>query len=202
MHIIMIKAVIFDIGGVISTTILRRMAQDLAKKHNLDEETLAKQIHTGWTDYKTGKINAAEFWQEFLHESKISENIDELEKDSISYIKEIQGVADIAKSLKQKYRTAVLSNTVESWMQKFREMFDTESMFDLIISSHEIAMCKPNKNFFDYCLEKLGLNAEDCIFIDDQNNNIDAAKNFGFKTIKFENAEQLKSELKNLGVEL
>jgi len=198
----MIKAVIFDIGGVISTTILRKMAEDLAEKHNLDAETLANQIHTGWNDYKIGKINTAEFWQEFLNVSKISENIDELEKSSISYIKEIQGVADIAKALKQKYRTAVLSNNVESWIKKFKDMFDTESMFDLIISSHEVGMCKPNKNFFDYCLEKLGINAGDCVFIDDQDNNIDAAKSFGFNTIKFKNAEQLKLELKNLGVEL
>ena len=198
----MIKSIIFDIGGVFSTTILKRMAQDLAKKHNLDAETLVKQIHTGWTEYKTGKINAAEFWQKFLNESGIIENPDELEKSSIGYIKEIQGVAEIAKSLKKKYRTAVLSNNVGSWMEKFKEMFDTESMFDIVISSHEVAMCKPNKNFFDYCLEKLGLNAQDCVFIDDQDNNIDAAKSFGFNTIKFESAEQLKSELKNLGVEL
>ena len=198
----MIKSVIFDIGGVISTTILKKMAEDLAKKYGLDPETAVNQIHSGWNDYKVGKIGSEKFWQSFIDLSGISKNHEELEKSSISYINEIPGVADIIKALKQKYKTAVLSNNVESWIAKFKQMFDTESMFDIVISSHEVGMAKPHKEFFDYCLEKLNLNAGDCVFIDDQNNNIDAAKSYGFNTIKFENAEQLKSELKNFGVEI
>ena len=199
----MIKAVIFDIGGVFSTTILERMASDLAKKHGFNPGEMIRCIHSRWPDYKLGRIGSSEFWQAFIESSGIGETAEFLEKLSLSYIEEIPGVAGIPKKLRRKYKTAVLSNNVESWMKKFRQMFDTESMFDLVVSSHEVGMHKPNKDFFDYCLEKLGgLNPEECIFVDDQDNNSRAAKSYGFNVIQFKSAGQLKKELKNMGVEL
>ncbi len=197
----MIKAVIFDIGGVLLTTILGNMARDLAEKHSMDFETIHRKIHGGWNDYKLGKITADQFWQSFIESTGINETADGLKEMSLTYIKRIPGIIDVVKKLKENYKLGVLSNNVEEWMEKIRGMIDLKGLFDVVISSHKVGMAKPHKDFFMLCLEKLGnLKPEECLFVDDRDKNIEAAKEIGFNAIKFENPEQLKKGLQAMGV--
>ncbi|MBN2112369.1 HAD family phosphatase [Candidatus Woesearchaeota archaeon] len=196
----MIKAVITDVGGVMMTTILRHMAADLAEKHSLDKNFVNKAIHRRWTDYKLDKITGDEFWQGFVEETGIDENVEELKKESLSYNRIIPGAFDVYKSLKGKYKLAVLSNNAEEWVEEIKKLLPIDDVFDVVLFSNEVKMKKPDAEFFMLCAKKLGFKPEECVFVDDQENNITAAEELGFKTIKFTDAEQLKSELKNMGV--
>lgn len=195
-----IKAVFFDIGGVLATKILGRMADDLADKYGRGKKEFNEKIHIGWGDYKIGKIDAGNFWQLFIDSAGLNESPSELAELSLKYIEELPGVMDIVKELKEKYKLGILSNNVEEWMQYLRKIMDLE-VFDVVISSHEAGMKKPLKEFFMLGLEKMGgIKPEECVFIDDQDNNIDAAKEIGFVAVKFENAEKLRKDLEELGV--
>lgn len=198
----MIKAIIFDVGGVIVGRILRNMARDLSEKYSKDFSFFNKAIHKGWNDYKLSKITADEFWRIFIEGAKIDENIEDLKKMSLGYIDEIRGTVEVINSLKKRYRLAILSNNADEWVEKERKMVDFDRLFDVVLFSNEVKLAKPHKEFFMLCAEKLGLKPEECLFVDDQNNNLGAAKNFGFKTLKFENAEQLKKDLRNIGVKI
>jgi len=198
----MIKAVIFDVGGVIVTRVLRNMARDLSKKHGMDFDFLNRAIHTGWNEYKLDKITADKFWQHFVDESKISETVEGLKKMALEYISEVPGTMDVVRSLKGRYKLAILSNNANEWVEKEKKIIDFEGIFDVVILSNEVKIAKPYKEIYMLCLEKLGnLRPEECIFVDDQGNNCEAAKKLGFNTIKFEDAEQLKKELNDFGVE-
>lgn len=196
----MIKAIISDIGGVMVTTILRPMARDIAEKHSLDEDVVNKAIHRRWFDYKVDNITGDEFWQGFAEELGIDEGPEELKKISLSYNKIIPGTIEILKSLKGKYKLAILSNNATEWVEDIRKILPIDDVFDIILFSNEVEMKKPDAEFFNLCTEKLDLKPEECIFIDDQNNNISAAQELGFFTIQFTDAEQLKEELNKLGV--
>jgi epoxide hydrolase-like predicted phosphatase len=196
----MIKAVISDVGGVIVTTILRHMAADLADKHSMDEDVVNKAIHRRWVDYKLDKITGDEFWQGFVEETGMDENIEDLKKMSLTYNKIIPGTFEVYKSLKGKYKLAIISNNATEWVEDIKNALPLDDVFDVLVFSNEVKMMKPGKEIFQVCLDKLGLKAEECVFVDDQENNIIAAEELGFNAIKFTDAEQLKEELNKMGV--
>ena len=59
---------------------------------------------------------------------------------------------------------------------------------------------KPDPAIFHLLMKRFGLRAEECVFIDDNRNNIAAAKTLGFQTIRFESPEHLSSTLQSMGL--
>ncbi len=73
--------------------------------------------------------------------------------------------------------------------------------FDHVYFSGDIGASKPNFSAYAYPIEKLGLKKEDCVFVDDQIENIKAAQEFGIgHTILYKNAKQARAELCKLGI--
>ena len=198
----MIKAIIFDCGGVWSTTILRNMARDLAEKHNADFNLLNKEIHKMWHKYRLAEISGDDFWKYFSGASGLGMSFEELNKIALSYIKIIPEIIEIIKKLKGKYKLGLISNNAEEWVERIKELVDVDSLFDAAFFSNEVKTAKPDKEIFELCLQRLGaLLPEECVFIDDSDRNVAAARKMGFIAIKFENAELLKKELAKYGVE-
>ena len=72
-------------------------------------------------------------------------------------------------------RTALLSN---SWGDQYmRQGWD--DLFDVVVISGEVGMRKPEPEIFEFTLEKLGLRADQCVFVDDHARNIAAAASLG-----------------------
>ena len=103
---------------------------------------------------------------------------------------------EILKGLKnKKYECYVLSNW--SW-ETFNNM-DTEypflKLFDGLIISGKEKMIKPDKEIYLLAIKKFKLNPNQTVFIDDKIENINTAKNLGFKTIHLSNPELIFDEL-------
>lgn len=72
-------------------------------------------------------------------------------------------------------RTALLSN---SWGNSYPDhIFD--GMFDVVVISGDVGMRKPEERIYTYTLDKLGLSAQECVFVDDLRHNVDAAISLG-----------------------
>jgi len=80
--------------------------------------------------------------------------------------------------------------------QKFFEVFTGK------VISCRLNLCKPEAAIYRHALETYGLRAEDTVFIDDVEVNIEAAANVGLRTIQFRDAAQCERELRALGVNL
>ena len=102
-----------------------------------------------------------------------------------------------AKKLGKRYDVAVLSNSDLSYEEKYGESL--ANVFPTIVYSHRARMAKPDKEIFEYCLKKLGLSPEECIMVDDSQENIKAAKELGMHAIHFKNLENLKKQLELFG---
>ena len=90
--------------------------------------------------------------------------------------------------------TALLSN---SWGNTYPEhLFD--GMFDVVVISGEVGMRKPEERIFRYTLDKLGLAAEQCAFVDDLRHNVDAAISLGLVGIHHVSYDQTAMELEAL----
>jgi 2-haloacid dehalogenase len=81
-----------------------------------------------------------------------------------------------------------------------RERFPFLSLFRDIVVSGDEQMLKPEAAIFRICLDRNGLKAEDCVFIDDVAHNVEGARAVGIDAIHFTSPEQLEGDLKSRGL--
>ena len=95
----------------------------------------------------------------------------------------LDGFIDFIEKVRNKYKLAIISNDSSSRSKYLRDKFDLNKYFDVISISSDLKIQKPDERIFLLTIEKLGLNAEDCIYIDDREGNLEAAKKVGMKTV-------------------
>jgi len=88
-----------------------------------------------------------------------------------------------------------LSNWSAETFPIVRGRYDFFELFDGIVLSGDVKLIKPDPAIFELCLKMTGRPAHECLFIDDSQANIEAAKQIGFDTIHFTSPEQLRKEL-------
>ena len=74
--------------------------------------------------------------------------------------------------------------------------------FDPMMVSEEIGVKKPDRRAYEIAIERISMQPEECVFVDNRKVNVAAAEEFGMKGIHFKNAKQLKKDLKWHGVEI
>jgi FMN phosphatase YigB (HAD superfamily) len=93
-----------------------------------------------------------------------------------------------------------LSNWSAETYPKIRPMYAFFEWFDDILLSGEVKLAKPDERIYTLFLERIGWQAEKCVFIDDSEANVVVARRLGFKAIHFESPEQLREALEQMGV--
>ncbi len=113
----------------------------------------------------------------------------------------IQPVVEILRTLKEAgYPLYVLSNWPAEKFALVRPQYPFFEWFDDLVISGEVGLAKPDKAIFDLLLERIMRAACECLFIDDHDGNINAARDLGFQTILFQSPQQLEAELRRIGI--
>lgn len=195
----MIKTIIFDLSEV--------YLRGLFGTHELLSKRLGIKIES--PDLLTpltirlfeGKITEDEFWRTLRNKNKWDIRVKELKKIVRSNFREIEGMREIIEKLKKKgYKLGLLSVHTREWVEHCEKQFDYHKLFHSILYSFEIEVCKPEKRAYELMLKKIKSKAENCLFIDDNPENLIAAEKLGIKIILFESAQQLINELKKRGI--
>jgi putative hydrolase of the HAD superfamily len=95
-------------------------------------------------------------------------------------------------------RLAILTNNVREWEPTWRAKLPVDEVFELVVDSAFVGMRKPEPEIYALTLERLGLPAEACAFVDDLGVNVDAARAVGMHGIHFEDTEQAIRELESV----
>ncbi len=109
------------------------------------------------------------------------------------------GVRELLIELKRSYKLGILSNTTIFESQILKKL-NIDKLFDAQVYSWQIKSLKPSKTNFDKVCFCLNVTPSECIFVDDGEKNITSARSYGFISIKYENIDQLRKELANLGI--
>ena len=80
-------------------------------------------------------------------------------------------------------RLAMLTNNVREWEPHWRTKLPVDEIFETVVDSGFVGVRKPDPAIYAIVLERLGLPAEACVFVDDLEPNVDAARALGFATI-------------------
>lgn len=97
--------------------------------------------------------------------------------------------------LRSAYKTALLSNMGSDTLQDVFAAEEQASLFDAVVISSEVGLIKPSRDIFEFALERLGVPADEVIFIDDRPANIDGADRVGMHTILFSGNDQFEKQL-------
>lgn len=198
----MIKAVLFDIGGVLFTDPLRNIVKYVSEQTGKNPAMVRNAMRAKWGMYKEARIDAGGFWQAGLDKIGAKMDIEELNEKACNMIKEIDSMLLFAKKLKEnRYKLGIISNNTKEWFEYEKSKFRIDEIFDAIVLSCDEQVSKPNERLYRICAEKLNLEPEECVYVDDKESNLEPAEKLGMKTIHFENQNQLKNGLKLLGVE-
>jgi len=196
----MITVIIFDLGNVVLTNDWHYDCPEKFKEYSdyfgITYEDMEKGWDILWPQFKISKISENEFWKRFL-ETAGAKNID-IEHAKLlwrKYQKPIENMFNLLKELKQNYRLAALTTITKEWLDFKIEKFGLNNYFEVIVSSGHSGLAKPDKRIYKLILEKLKVNVKECVFIDDSEVCLTPAKELGFKTVLFEDSEQLKKEL-------
>lgn len=197
----MVKAILFDLGGVLFTNGTKKFNQVISARYHLSDE-FVKDVMDGeiGTKYREAKITRDEFWKYFLQTLNIHEDSDILEKEWIGYYELISGTRNIIFDLSKKYKVYYLSDNVKERVDKLDERFGFLKWFTDGVFSHEAGVRKPDPKIYTYTLNKLNILPEETLFIDDKESSLVPARRMDIKTILFTTPDQLRTELIKLGV--
>lgn len=97
-----------------------------------------------------------------------------------------EGFIAFAEKVKEKYDLVLISNDIAEWSDYITRFFGIEKYFKSKFISSDIQSRKPDFKIFDTALEKLGLSAAECIFVDNRAKNLVAAEEVGLSPILFD----------------
>lgn len=203
----MIKAIIFDIGGVILTRWNTDNLHDYAiGLFHIDKDKYMRAFNAEIDTLQAGEITDVEFWKRVCKILGIEPPTDEVLDGIFSgvykrTVKTDASMVELIKGLRGNYKLGIISNTIDDHVEVFKN-FGFLEHFDDVILSNEVDLYKPQAEIYNLALERLGVGAEESVFIDDLQPNIDGAEAVGINAILFNGIEDLKSKLQKLGVKI
>lgn len=189
----MIKAVIFDYGGVVLKSPYSSL-KDIAVTYEVSIEILIKKIQPFLKLFQKGLINENQFWKQLSSVLKkpVPKNKEDLWRKGFEetfYI--YPEIINFVQKLKtQSIKTAVLSNTIKPHVDIITK-YDGYKDFNIVILSREVNLQKPDPEIYLLTIKQLGTKPEECVFIDDKDENLRPAKKLGMKTILAKNPKQV-----------
>ncbi|XP_070372163.1 acyl-CoA dehydrogenase family member 10 isoform X3 [Equus asinus] len=202
------RAVIFDMGGVLIPS-PGRVAAEWEVQNQIPSGTILKALISGgdkgpWMTFMRGELTTEDFLQEFGRLcSEISETRVPVDSffsllTSEQVAKQFPVMTEAITQIRAKgLRTAVLSNNFYLPDGKSFLPLDRKQ-FDVVVESCLEGICKPDPRIYKLCLERLGLQPSESIFLDDLGLNVKAAASLGIRTIKVDDPETAVKELETL----
>ena len=195
-----IKAVFFDLGGVIVRTEFQTPRQQLADRLGMDYEDLSKIVFDSDSGLKAsmGEIAADEHWASVVQRLKRpASELSLIRKEFFAGDIVDRTLVEFIRSLRGQYKTGLISNAWSD-LRDFvvREKFD--DAFDKMIISAEVGAVKPEPKIFQIALEHFGVKPKEAVFVDDFYINIEGCEKVGIKGIHFRDVESTLQQLKQL----
>lgn len=198
-----IQNIIFDLGGVVfnwkSHKLIERLFENEEIKNGIKKHLLQ---HPDWIELDRGTLSKE---TAILRTQKRSGLDIEVIDQFLSAVPESLTPKDdtfeiIDQLIKQQRKLYVLSNMHFEFARYLESEHNIWDSFIDIVYSCDVLMVKPNRDIYELILKRNSLKAEETLFIDDTQVNLDMAESLGIKTHLFTTAERLKEELISLSL--
>jgi glucose-1-phosphatase len=193
-----IRAVIWDLGGVLLRTedlSARQALADRMGKPRAELENLVFDGHSG-DRAQLGEISVDEHWENIRRTLGLdAAGISEFQRQFWEGDQLDVELVDTIRSLRSRYKTGLLSNAFSDLRQVVTARLNISDAFDEIVISAEIHLMKPDARIYQHALQRLGVAAQEAVFIDDMLRNVEGARSQGMNGIHFRQRSQALAEL-------
>ena len=199
----MIKNVIFDVGFVLVDFRWRDLMKDLRIPKEIQEK-FAKNVFGShwWNELDRGVLDEDEVVNKLREDnSPHYEEFDLVWSNRDKIVEPFDYAVSMIENLKAKgLKVYLLSNYPKSLFTMHTECgrFPFIDKVDGKVVSGFVQLVKPDREIYEYLLNEYDLTAEECVFIDDREENVEAAKEIGINGIWFWNYEQMMGELEKM----
>ena len=184
------NVILFDVGGVLLRWKDKWLFDEVSQELDIPFEKIKERFNANISELFIGKISENQFWEKIMEGKKINPKIisQTFKKRSTLNNK----VLNLARSMKKHgFDIGILSNITPETRRILSKQWIEE--FDHVFFSDEIKLAKPDPEIFSYVKNKLS--GHQIIFIDDKQENVDAAKRHGIQSILFEEYHALRKDL-------
>ncbi len=196
-----IRAVIFDVGGVLIHTSDRSALHRWEARLGLGEGDLAHEVFDSPISWRAsiGLATGADVWMELaclyrLHANEVRELVHDLHASEMVD----EQMATFVGSLRPRYKTALLSNAWPEARASLEKRRDLGALTDMLIISCEERLLKPDTRIYQLAAERLGVAPEETLFVDDYLLNIEGARDAGMRVYHYATREATLHELADL----
>ena len=195
-----LRAVVFDYGMVLTGQPDQQAHDAMVRITGLPPEQFEPLYWADRHAYDEGKLNGLSFWQKFASDANLNltpSQINELNAhDARMWTTQNPAMLAWHRQLRQAgIRTAILSNMGDTVLASIEREFAWIHDFDVLVWSYQHNMAKPAPEIYHLVLRQLDLKAEETLFIDDKQVNIDAARALKMKAVLFTDIKQLREDL-------
>jgi epoxide hydrolase-like predicted phosphatase len=195
-----IRAVFIDFGGVIVRTEEKGPRMRQAERLGMTSRDLEKIIFESESSQRasTGEIPEEAHWQAVADALGVNrQESDKITAEFFSGDRTDATLLEFLRSLRPERKVGLISNAW-SGLRAFITSQRFEDVFDEMIISAEIGLMKPDPRIYRLALEKLGVQPEESVFLDDVLVNVEAARSLGMTGIHFTQPDKALDELKQL----
>lgn len=200
----LIKAVIFDFGGVLIDWNPHNLynAYFPNQPHAIDEFLEEIDFYAWNAKQDQGRSFAegvAELSAKFPHRAELIQAYADHWENTITG--EIAGTVEIFYELKAKgYPLYGLSNWSPETFPLIKDEYPFLNEFDEVVLSGDVGLVKPNPEIYRLLLSKIEYSADECVFVDDSPVNVETARDLGMRAVHFRSPEKLERILKEYEV--
>ena len=195
------RAVISDFGGVLTTPLIDSFAAYQARSgvtfEQLGEAMVRATEATGGRhplyELEKGRISEAEFLRTLEAHLDGGVRLDSFREVYFTHLQPNAPMIAFMRDLRERgLRMALLTNNVREWEPQWRAMLpEIDEIFEVVVDSAFVGMRKPEPGIYRLTLEQLGgIEAEDCVFVDDLEPNCAMAAELGMRAVRFIDTEQ------------
>jgi len=209
-----IEAVIFDYGGVLSTTPFAGIAE-FERQMGYPEKSLARLLFGpgaspqgpteaipdhDWHLLETGRLSLDEFHERLVARSEAALGRPLDLGVYAQFLRELgvgvhwMVVHRVRELRAEGYRTAILTNNIREWGSFWKGSIPMD-LFDLVVDSCEVGLRKPDPAIFRLTCERLGVAPEAAVFLDDTRRHVESARSVGLQAILVRDPWDALSEL-------
>ena len=197
----MIKNIVLDIGNVLVDFGWHSFFAGFGYSEDEIEEIAKVTVKDSfWNEIDRGVMSEEDILAGFIGKNPaIEDKLKNIYSDFRGLLVQFEYAKGWITFLKKKgYKVYCLSNMSHKAVRECADALDFLPMLDGYVLSCDINLIKPDKEIYDFFLNKYGLKPEECVFIDDSDKNVQAAKEAGMEALRFDNLKQAGNDLSAL----
>jgi putative hydrolase of the HAD superfamily len=182
------------------------VARDLDRTHGLPRSSVFETLYRNetWGAIERGRGDR-QAWLEAAHhalEARAGRALPPLHEEWRLSQRAIEPNLQLVRDLRGSHKLGILSNADVSLRGRLEGEIGIHALFDDIVCSAEVGMAKPEPGIYTLAAERLGLPPGQCVFVDDLDTNVEAARGVGMQAVLFrvDKGDDLRAQLAALGI--